>query len=123
MHLSSRARAFVFVLVSAAAVAAGIQAQSQPAAPSPFSTVSFRGIGPTAQGGRYVEYAVVEATPQIFYAATGSGGLWKTENHGLTWASIFDDQPVISIGAVALFQRSRNPSSSRPRRPGSKRRS
>ena len=104
MNLSSRVRAFVLVLLSAAAVAVGLQAQGQPASPSPLSTVTFRNIGPTAQGGRYVDYAVVEATPQIFYAATGSGGLWKTENHGLTWTSIFDDQPVISLGAVALFQ-------------------
>ncbi|HSF99610.1 MAG TPA: hypothetical protein VLA20_00710 [Vicinamibacterales bacterium] len=67
-------------------------------------TVSFRAIGPTAQGGRFVDFAVVEATPRVFYAATASGGLWKTENHGITWASIFDDQPVISIGAVAVSQ-------------------
>ncbi|MDQ3170388.1 MAG: hypothetical protein M3Q55_09660, partial [Acidobacteriota bacterium] len=99
-----RLRSLLVAAGVAAAVVSVPQAQSQPAAPSPFSTVSFRGIGPTAQGGRYVDYAVVDATPQIFYAATGSGGLWKTENHGLTWASIFDDKPVISIGAVALFQ-------------------
>ncbi len=69
-----------------------------------FRSITFREIGPTAQGGRFVDFAVVEATPRIFYAATASGGLWKTENHGITWASIFDDQPVISIGAVAVSQ-------------------
>jgi photosystem II stability/assembly factor-like uncharacterized protein len=69
-------------------------------------SIAFREIGPTAQGGRYTDYAVVEATPRIFYAATASGGLWKTENHGITWTSIFDDQPVISIGAVAVSQSS-----------------
>ncbi|MEX1182931.1 MAG: hypothetical protein WEF86_06825 [Gemmatimonadota bacterium] len=66
--------------------------------------IELREIGPTAQGGRYVDYAVVDARPQIFYAATASGGLWKTENHGLTWESIFDDQPVFSLGSVALSQ-------------------
>ena len=67
-------------------------------------SVSFREIGPTAQGGRFVDFAVVEATPRVFYAASASGGLWKTENHGITWASVFDAQPVISIGAVAVSQ-------------------
>lgn len=69
-----------------------------------FKNLTFREIGPTAQGGRFVDYAVVEATPRIFYAATASGGLWKTENHGISFRSIFDDQPVISIGAVAISQ-------------------
>jgi photosystem II stability/assembly factor-like uncharacterized protein len=99
-----RLRALVLGLLSVAAIAAVAQAQAPQAPPSPYSAVSFRGIGPTAQGGRYVDYAVVEATPQVFYAATGSGGLWKTANHGLTWESIFDEYPVVSIGAVALFQ-------------------
>ena len=73
-----------------------------------FRSIAFREIGPTAQGGRFVDFAVVEATPRVFYAATASGGLWKTENHGITWASIFDDQPVMSIGAVAVSQSSPN---------------
>ena len=100
--LPVRLTTLALVVMSAALAAAGLQAQD--ATPSPFADISFRAIGPTAQGGRYVDYAVVEATPQVFYAATGSGGLWKTENHGLTWESIFDTQPVVSIGAVALFQ-------------------
>jgi photosystem II stability/assembly factor-like uncharacterized protein len=85
------------------AVAALPIAAQQPA--DLFRSISFREIGPTAQGGRYVDFAVIEATPRIFYAATASGGLWKTENHGHHWTSIFDDQPVISIGAVAVSQK------------------
>ena len=101
MSLSARLRLLIVVVV--AAVAAAVQAQSG-AAPSPFTGINFRAIGPTAQGGRFVDYAVVEASPQTFYAATASGGLWKTENHGLTWEPVFDNQGTVSIGAVALFQ-------------------
>ncbi|MEZ5316574.1 MAG: hypothetical protein R2752_04165 [Vicinamibacterales bacterium] len=72
--------------------------------PDPFRGLHYRAIGPTAQGGRFVDFAVVEATPRMFYAATGSGGLWKTEDNGLHWQPVFDDQPVISIGAVAVSQ-------------------
>jgi photosystem II stability/assembly factor-like uncharacterized protein len=84
-----------------AAVGLPVSAQQ---APDLFAGLTFREIGPTAQGGRFVDYAVVEATPRIFYAATASGGLWKTENHGVTFRSVFDNQPVISLGAVAVSQ-------------------
>jgi hypothetical protein len=40
--------------------------------------------------------------PNTIYAATGSGGLWKSVNNGITWDPIFDDQPVISIGDIAV---------------------
>ena len=66
--------------------------------------IRFREIGPTAQGGRYVDFAVVESNPRIFYAATATGGLWKTVNHGISFTSVFDNQPDFALGAVALAQ-------------------
>ena len=66
--------------------------------------IRFREIGPTAQGGRYVEFAVVESNPRIFYAATATGGLWKTVNNGISFTSVFDNQPDFALGAVALAQ-------------------
>src|SRR5688572_21311144 len=69
-----------------------------------FDAVEFREIGPTRQGGRYVDYAVNEAEPRIFYAATATGGLWKTVNNGITFTSVFDNQPDFALGAVALAQ-------------------
>jgi photosystem II stability/assembly factor-like uncharacterized protein len=64
--------------------------------------VRLREIGPTSQGGRYVEFAVNEINPRVFYAATATGGLWKTTNNGITFTSVFDNQPVAALGAVAL---------------------
>ena len=46
-----------------------------------------------------------EAHPATFYVATGTGGLFKTTNLGTTWRSVFDKQPVASIGAVAVWQK------------------
>ncbi len=40
----------------------------------------------------------------VFYAATATGGLWKTVNNGITFEPVFDNQSVISIGAVAVSQ-------------------
>jgi photosystem II stability/assembly factor-like uncharacterized protein len=84
-----------------------IPAQSpQPAQASPslVDAIEFREIGPTAQGGRYVDYAVVESDPRTFYAATATGGLWKTVNNGISFTSVFDQQPDFALGAVALAQ-------------------
>jgi photosystem II stability/assembly factor-like uncharacterized protein len=64
--------------------------------------VRLREIGPTRQGGRYVEFAVDEANPRMFYAATATGGLWKTVNNGVTFTSVFENQGAAAIGAVAL---------------------
>ena len=76
-----------------------IQVPAQSTAPAAQSgaqivdAIRFREIGPTAQGGRYVEFAVVESNPRIFYAATATGGLWKTVNNGISFTPVFDDQP------------------------------
>lgn len=64
--------------------------------------VTYREIGPTRQSGRFVDFAVVEQDYTIFYAATGSGGLWKTVNNGISFEPIFDFEKVISIGDVAV---------------------
>ena len=66
--------------------------------------IEFREIGPTRQGGRYVEFAVVEESTKVIYAATASGGLWKTTNNGQSWDPIFDNENIISIGSVAVDQ-------------------
>jgi len=63
---------------------------------------SYRSIGPTRQSGRFVDFAVPRQQPYTFYAATASGGLWKTTNNGVSFEPIFDDQSVISIGAVEV---------------------
>lgn len=96
----------ILALVAAAAVPMPAQSggQPRPSVGEIVDAIRFREIGPTRQGGRYVDYAVVEANPRIFYAATATGGLWKTVNHGITFTPIFDGQPDFAIGAVALAQ-------------------
>ncbi len=40
--------------------------------------------------------------PSTYYAATAAGGVWKSVDAGITWKSIFDDQPTASIGSIAV---------------------
>ncbi|MBA3853051.1 MAG: hypothetical protein C0503_01475 [Gemmatimonas sp.] len=65
----------------------------------------FRTIGPAAMSGRFVDLAVYEQAPHVFYAATSTGGLWKTTNNGTTFTPLFNDGGTHSIGAIALHQR------------------
>jgi len=71
---------------------------------APFSTLSFRTIGPATMSGRIVDLAVVEADPTTFYAASATGGLWKTMDNGVTFAPVFEREAVHSIGAIAIHQ-------------------
>ena len=72
------------------------------------SHLQYREIGPALMGGRIADLAVVESKPQVFYIATGTGGVWKTENHGTSWTPLFDDQSTSSIGDVTLDQSNPN---------------
>jgi photosystem II stability/assembly factor-like uncharacterized protein len=67
-----------------------------------------RSIGPAGMSGRVTAIEAVESNPNIIYAGTASGGLWKSEGGGIAWEPIFDDQPVLSIGDIAIYQK--NPS-------------
>jgi len=69
--------------------------------PDEFKRLEFRSVGP-AVGGRVSRACGVPGDPLVYYAATAGGGVWKSEDAGLNWKSIFDDQPVSSIGAIAV---------------------
>ena len=69
-----------------------------------FKTLQFRSIGPAIMGGRIDDFAVVESNPHIVFAATASGGLWRTTNNGVTWEPLFDNEAVSSIGDVDIVQ-------------------
>ena len=68
--------------------------------PETFSELEFRFIGP--EGNRTIAIAGVPGDPMINYVGAASGGLWKTEDAGVSWKPIFDDQSASSIGSVAL---------------------
>ncbi len=66
----------------------------------------FRNIGPFRTSAWIIEIAVPEAPLHehlyTIYAATRSGGLWKTTNNGISWEAISDSVEVGAVGAVAL---------------------
>ncbi len=93
------------ILVLAAAGAAAADKAKAPAGLDPalvLKGLKARAVGPTRQSGRFVDFAVPAGRPHTFYAASASGGLWKTENNGQTFEPLFEREAVCSIGDVAV---------------------
>ena len=63
-----------------------------------------RNIGPGGMSGRVTSIDVVHSNPDIMYAGTASGGLWKSTSGGIKWDPIFENEATASIGAVAVQQ-------------------
>ncbi len=80
-------------------VAASAVAQSVP--PQLMSGLKWRLIGPF-RGGRVVAVAGVPGDSRTFYFGSVNGGIWKTTDAGTVWRPIFDNQPVGSMGAIAV---------------------
>jgi photosystem II stability/assembly factor-like uncharacterized protein len=81
-------------------------------APSPdalsvvLNALTFRNIGPFRTAAWVTEVAVPETPAHdhlyTIYAATRSGGLWKTTNAGTTWTNVSDGVGGAAVGAVAI---------------------
>ncbi len=63
--------------------------------------LSWRLIGPF-RGGRVLAVAGVPGEREHFYFGSVNGGVWETRDAGRTWQPIFDEQPIASIGALAI---------------------
>ncbi|CAN5703121.1 hypothetical protein BH24ACI5_BH24ACI5_17340 [soil metagenome] len=111
-----RVRLLVWAAIAATLLAGhGLMAQGQgqqqaPELPPPvnqsadplLNSFVWRAIGPANMGGRIDDIAVDEQNPSTFYLGFAGGGLWKTINNGTTWAPIFDEHGISSIGDVTL---------------------
>ena len=102
-----RARFAAAVLVAAALTWLPLRAQQQPAAlESVVNALTFRNLGPFRTAAWVTEVAVPDTPARdhlyTMYAATRSGGLWKTTNGGTTWTPVSDSVDVAAVGAVAV---------------------
>jgi photosystem II stability/assembly factor-like uncharacterized protein len=78
-------------------------------APSPlelrdvlFKNLKARTIGPAVMGGRVSDIAIDPHNPFVFYVGLATGGVFKSSNNGVSFEPIFDKQPHLSIGAIAV---------------------
>ena len=69
-----------------------------------FAQIQGRSIGPAGMSGRVADVDVVASDPNIIFVGSATGGVWRSVDGGIEWSPVFDDQPVLGIGAVAISQ-------------------
>lgn len=73
-----------------------------------FKPVKWRSIGPF-RGGRSNSSTGVVGDPKTYYMGTTGGGLWKTDDMGISWRNISDGHfKTGSVGAVAVAESDAN---------------
>src|SRR5215831_10630988 len=88
------------LVVLAVAVGAGQSAVGLNA--DTFKSLEFRSIGPTLSTGRVADITVDPNHPDVYYVASAVGGLWKSENRGNTWTSVFDHGGSFNMCCVVV---------------------
>lgn len=85
---------FLLLAIALAAPAPSVE-------PSQYQALRYRLLGPS-RGGRSTAVTGIPGRPHTFFAGT-SGGLWKTDDAGMTWENVSDGFfESGSIGAVAV---------------------
>lgn len=67
-----------------------------------FAGLEFRALGPAVASGRICDIAVDPQNPKRYFLAVCSGGVWKTENGGVTFTPVFDKESSYSIGCITM---------------------
>jgi len=93
------------LLIASCVLAAPFAQQAAPI-DTVLQSLSFRNIGPFRTAAWVTEIAVPDSPVHdhlyTIYAATRSGGLWKTTNAGTTWTPISDSVGAAAVGAVTV---------------------
>ncbi|HWK09959.1 MAG TPA: hypothetical protein VNR64_07905, partial [Vicinamibacterales bacterium] len=103
-----KSRSVIIAAAAVLAVATPFRAAQAPTAAldSVLNGLTFRNIGPFRTAAWITAVAVPE-TPRhdhlfTIYAASRSGGVWKTTNGGTTWRNLTDSIGGASMGAIAI---------------------
>ena len=59
-------------------------------------------LGPTVNSARADVVQVDPNDPATMYVGFGSGGIWKTTNHGNNWQCVFENQASLGIGDMEI---------------------
>jgi photosystem II stability/assembly factor-like uncharacterized protein len=70
--------------------------------------IELRSIGPGLATGRVADVEIDPRNPNVWYVASAFGGLWKTENRGITFIPIFDDGGSFTLCCVVVDPKDSN---------------
>src|SRR5438046_4408925 len=80
------------------------QAEETPYGSATVAGLGARNVGAAAMSGR-ISYSAGTREPSgkiTLFVGAASGGVWKSDDGGTRYRPVFDEQPVQSIGAIAL---------------------
>ena len=93
-----------FLFLTSLAFAGLAAGQQTPYSSATISGLNARNIGSATMSGR-VDTIAANHEPSgklTIFVGAASGGVWKSEDGGTHYRPVFDEQPVQSIGAIAL---------------------
>ena len=92
------------ILSGLVAVSAVMGLNAQKITSATIGDISARSIGPAVMGGRITCIEGVNNSPKIVYVGAAGGGVWKTDDAGVSFKSVFDKY-CQSIGDIAIDQK------------------
>jgi photosystem II stability/assembly factor-like uncharacterized protein len=69
---------------------------------NPLASLPLRHIGPAITSGRISDFAFYPGGDNKFLVGVASGNLFRTDNSGITWDPIFENEGSYAIGVVEL---------------------
>jgi photosystem II stability/assembly factor-like uncharacterized protein len=73
-----------------------------------FEGFELRSIGPSVVTGRVADFDVDPKNPSVYWVATAAGGLWKSENRGVTFTPVFDRGGSFNLCCVKVDPKNSN---------------
>ncbi len=96
------------VFLAVAIVGAGQGPGSDRLSTEELNALAFRNIGPTLDTGRIADVEIDPRNPSVWYVASAFGGVWKTQNRGITFAPIFDSYGSFTMCCVVVDPKDSN---------------
>jgi len=99
---------FLPILAGALLIGTAVPAAGQSLDSATIAGLSWRNLGPANFDGRVNAIAGIGSPSGTFYVGAAGGGVWKTTNNGTTFRPLFTEEPVASIGAIAIARSDTN---------------
>jgi photosystem II stability/assembly factor-like uncharacterized protein len=95
-------RSRLLPVLAGALIAVAPQVSAQTVDSATIAGMRWRNLGPANFDGRVNAIAGIGFPSKTFYVGAAGGGVWKTTNNGTTFRPLFTNEPVASVGAIAV---------------------
>jgi hypothetical protein len=106
--MRSRLIVLASLVVLTSTIAIGQGGQNSRLTADVFKTMALRSIGPMLVTGRVADFDVDPQHPNIYYVVTAAGGVWRSENRGNDWTSIFDNAGSFNMCCILIDPKDTN---------------